>query len=278
MAKYYYLVAGLPDITLDDSKLNYTVEDFKAEIYPELTQKDKELIDLYYLKYDNENLLKLLKNKEAEINPRGNYTADQLLELISSVKEGDSTGKYPAYFSKFLSAYFNTPSEDIRLPEDLLSLYYYEYAINNDNKFIASWFEFNLNLNNIFAALTARKYKRDIAPYIVGNTEVSDVLRSSNARDFGLSASLIYFEQLVRISDIHEIVEREKKLDLLKWDWLEEESFFNYFSVEQLFVFLMKLEMIERWISLDKETGNKLFRQLINSLKDDVQIPEEFGK
>ena len=34
-----------------------------------------------------------------------------------------------------------------------------------------------------------------------------------------------------------------------------------------LFVFLLQLEMIERWISLDKEKGSQLFR-IIAALKD----------
>lgn len=33
MSKYYYLVAGLPELTLEDSKLSYTVADFKTENY-----------------------------------------------------------------------------------------------------------------------------------------------------------------------------------------------------------------------------------------------------
>jgi hypothetical protein len=40
----------------------------------------------------------------------------------------------------------------------------------------------------------------------------------------------------------------------------------------------MQLEMIERWISLDKEKGNELFRKMIQNLKNEVQIPEEFRK
>lgn len=77
---------------------------------------------------------------------------------------------------------------------------------------------------------------------------------------------------------VFSLVEREKKTDLLAWKWLEDESFFNYFTVERLFVFLLQLEMIERWISLDKEKGNELFRQMIQHLKEEVQIPEEFRK
>ena len=39
---------------------------------------------------------------------------------------------------------------------------------------------------------------------------------------------------------------------------MEETTFFDYFTVERLFVFLLQLEMIERWISLDKEKGSQL--------------------
>ena len=91
-----------------------------------------------------------------------------------------------------------------------------------------------------------------------------------------MNETLEYFEALQRIADIEELVEREKKVDMLKWKWLEDESFFHYFTIERIFVFLMQLEMIERWISLDKEKGNELFRKMIQDLKNEVQIPEEF--
>ena len=68
MSKYYYLVAGLPELTLEDSKLSYTVADFRTELYPALSEDDKKLIDLFYLKFDNANVLKLLKDKDAAIS------------------------------------------------------------------------------------------------------------------------------------------------------------------------------------------------------------------
>ena len=279
MSAYYYLVAGLPDISLDDGKLSYSVESFKSEIYPDLSSKDQHLIDLFYLKFDNQNLLALLRNKDAVLDRIGRFTTDELLQVIDAVREGDAPdAKYPPYFYDFISQYFSlTPEEQYRA-EDLLASVYFAYAMKCGNKFVSSWFEFNLNINNIQAALAARKYKMDVPSVIVGHTEVTELLRSSNARDFGLNDLLSYFEPLQRIVEIEELVEREKKVDLLKWKWLEEESFFNYFSIERIFVFLLQLEMIERWISLDKEKGSELFRQMIQSLKDEVQIPEEFRK
>ncbi len=91
MSKYYYLVAGLPELTLEDSKLSYTVADFKTEIYTGLSVSDQKLIDLFYLKFDNANVLKLLKDKEAAIDTRGNFSAEELAEYISTLKREEKS-------------------------------------------------------------------------------------------------------------------------------------------------------------------------------------------
>lgn len=279
MSTYYCLVAGLPDISLDDGKLSYSVSDFKAELYPDLSAQDRKLIDLFYLKFDNTAILKLLKNKDAVIEDKGNFSAEELLQLIEAVREGDTPDKkYPSYLVNFVSQYLQLSQDELYRAYDLLAALYYSYGMSSNNAFIASWFEFNLNLNNILAALAARKYKLEVSSVIVGATSICEQLRTSNARDFGLNETLKYFEALQRIADIEELVEREKKVNMLKWKWLEDESFFHYFTIERIFVFLMQLEMIERWISLDKEKGNEFFRKMIQDLKNEVQIPEEFRK
>ena len=280
MTNYYCLVTGLPELSLEDGKLSYTVSNFKTEIYPQLSKSDKKLVDLFYLKFDNRNLLTLLKEKEALIDASlGNYSADELLSVITSLKEETAPDKkFPSYFYEFAKLYLETPDEERWMLEDKLHGFYYNYAIKCGNAFVSAWFELNLDVNNILAALSARKYKMEVSKVPVGDNFVAEALRSSNARDFGLADDLEYFEQLVRINDTVDLVEREKKIDMLKWNWMEDNTFFNYFTIEKIFVFLMKLEMIERWVSLDKEKGNELFRQLIDQLKDEVQIPQEFRK
>ena len=47
MSKYYYLISGLPNIALDDSKLAYSVCEFRTEIEDMLSSKDKRLIVLF---------------------------------------------------------------------------------------------------------------------------------------------------------------------------------------------------------------------------------------
>lgn len=278
MSKYYYLIAGLPDLNLDDTKLSYTVADFKTELYTQLSDPDKKLIDLFYLKFDNANVLKLLKDKDAEIDDRGTYSAEQLTEYIDTIKEGTeiNSSVFPSYLSAFIQSYFESSEEDESLLEDSLAGLYFKYAMNSGSRFVTSWFRFNLIMNNILVALSARKYKLDVSQRIVGDGDISDALRSSGARDFGLSGEVEFFDQLTKIGEISDLVERERKIDALCWNWVEDETFFDYFTIERIFAYLVKLEIIERWINLDKEEGSRKFREIIESLKNDVQIPAEF--
>lgn len=276
-SNYYCTVAGLPDITLDDNKLSYTVGDMKEELYLELDKKDTALLDLFYLKYDNKNLLSLLREDQAEIDPRGVFTAEKLEEMIALVRDGEETvDGMPQYLVDAVVAYLDDKDKVVGNWEDRMASAYYNYAIHAKNPFISSWFAYNLNVNNIQLALAARRHDMPYQEQIVGFTEVSKTLRVSNARDFGLSADLDYIDALIKIDEISDLVERERKTDLLKWNWVEEHSFFDYFTIERLFVFLVQLEMVERWLLLDKELGNQQFRAIIQSFKDDVQIPEEF--
>lgn len=278
MSKYYYLIAGLPELVLEDNKLYCTLADFKSEYYPFLSKPDRKLLDLFYLQFDNLNLLKLLRDRDASIDLRGLYSKESLLEGISMIREGAeiAESQLPSYMSIFLINYFKESFDTSVLWDDRLAALYYAYALRCKNRFMIDWFDFNLTVNNVLIALTARKYKLDIAPHIVGDTVVCDALRTSNARDFGLSGSIDYWEQLAKAGETEDLVEREKKIDQLRWNWLEEHSTFKYFTVERIIVFFQQLSIIERWIPLDKEKGNKMFRSIIAALKDEVQIPGEF--
>ena len=116
--------------------------------------------------------------------------AEELAEFISSLKDGDEVSD--ARIS-FLSLHFyfrifqHCLPRTVSLHEDRLAALYYAYAMKCRNKFVSSWFAFNLTMNNVLVALTARKFKMDIAPLIVGDTEVCEALRTSGARDFGLT-------------------------------------------------------------------------------------------
>ncbi len=269
MANYYCQVAGLPDVAFDGSKAAYTVERFRDELYPALSARDAKCVDLLFLSIDNANILDILEHgEETKIGQVGCYSKEGLQDIIASAKDGDAPKKgVPSYLYRFFDYYFANESNENIIWNDVLSAYYYEYATASSNKFVAQWFAFNRNVNNILVAFTARKYKMNIADVVIGDDEVATLLRTSAARDFELSGALDYFEAVQRLSENGKLQEREHQLDELRWRWLDENSVFNYFTVERLFVFLQKLIIIERWEALDAEKGMERYNEMIAELK-----------
>ena len=276
MGKYYYLVSGLPDISLDDGKLAYTVADFRAEMEATLSAKDQKLIDLFFLKYDNANLLAYLKDPDASLDPRGRITSEQFEAVYKALKEEEKLPKdeaIPAYHVTFIQRYLAEEQSEQKGEkaqvswEDQLAALYYEAAMKAPNPFVAGWFELNLNINNVLTAITCRKYGFDKSLYIVGHNEIAEQIRTSNARDFGLSDAVEYLPELQRIAEETDLYARERKIDLLKWKWLEDQTFFKTFDMERVFAYLLQLEMIERWVNLDKVRGERTFRELVGAMK-----------
>lgn len=287
MSKYFYLIAGLPDVALEDSKISYSVEEFNEEIYPYLSKKDKKIIDIYFLKYDNANVLNLLKDEDYSINERGRFSTQELLHYLSIIKEAIQDEEiikikekdFPSYLVRFISDYYLEENEAKKTAvylEDYLSVLYYDYAMSCKNKFVSSWYEFNLNLKNILIALSGRRYKMDVTANILGENSITKALRTSTVRDFGLSEEFEYVEELLKVDEMNQLTDREKRIDELRWLWMEDATLTDYFTIERLLVFLIKIDTIERWNLLDKEKGNHLFRGIIDTLKNEVQIPKEF--
>lgn len=306
MSKYHYLIAGLPDITLDDSKQVYSVETFKDEVFKLLSRRDKKLMNLFFLKYDNQNLLDWLKDptgtEAADLDGRGTVSPEEFMGFIEAYMETETDKKkekiqkaIPSYVVKFLEAYQNevlntgkkeedeTEDEEKEpLPitwDDRLAALYYDYAIKSGNTFFSAWFELNLTIKNILTAVTCRKHGLDSNLYIIGNNEIASNLRTSTTRDFNLGDMVDFLPELLRLAEETDLVSREKQIDLLKWEWLEEKTIFKVFDIESVFAYLLKIEMIERWTNLDQESGETAFRTLINAMKKDSNTAlDEFKK
>lgn len=249
----------------------------KKDLMEQLSASDAGLLKLLFAAYDNTNFLAFLRNKEAALHPLGNLTTDDWQQLTTLMQEFEkpNDARLLPYFNTFFSNYVTDKlgSEGI-LEEDYMATLYYDYAMKNDNAFLRSWFEFNLNVNNILAAIACRKHGFDPKKFVIGQNEVAQAIRTSNARDFGLHGMFDELEVVMRIAEEENLLEREKKIDALKWSWLEENTFFHYFSVEKVLAYVLKMEMIERWKMLSAEKGAKIFRDLLGSLKEGVKFGE----
>jgi hypothetical protein len=252
--------------------------ELKSELLSELSDKDAVFLKLLFAQYDNENLLAYIKNRDAVLNPASNLTTEDWDEVTAIMKEFENPtdARILPYIQQFYTTYDDESVEnEHKLTENYLSGLYYEYAMKCENTFLKNWFEFNLNLNNLLIAITCRKHDIDHKSHVLGSNDVAQTIRQSNARDFGLSGMFDQLELVMRIVEESDLLQREKKIDALKWEFLEESTFFNYFTVEKVLVFVLKMEMIERWKLLSVEKGSKVFRELLASLKEGVNFEDE---
>lgn len=278
--QYYCFVSGLPDISFDSTKLPFTVDEFRETLAEVLKPKDLVVVKRYFLKYDNENLIAFLKDRNATFNALGSIEPQTMADLVEAVKEDARLPKSaaPHYFADYIRAWLDENAENQnRIWEDFMTSFYMDYGMQSRNTLLAKWFELNLNIGNVLAAIYSRKYDQPIADAIVGNNDVAQSIRENvGVRDFGLGLlDFEHFDTLVRLSEETDIYDRERKIDKLRWDWLEENTVFDYFNIEYIFAYLCKLQILERWVSLNAKEGERVFRELIARLKSGVEMPEE---
>lgn len=280
--QHYFLVAGLPDIFFEDKKIAVSLNDFRTYLEEYLTEQEMKLIKLHFWRYDNINILNRLGNKEKEHNTLGNLDAGKLDELFLAAKDDsfESLGfEIPAYIIAFIEAYkTETPVYVNKSWELQFSEMYFQFLISIENRFISEWYRFEQNLGNILTAANCRKADTSIENQLIGSGDLNDKLMKSSAREFGVdSDDIIVADAVFKALESEDLMEQEKKLDTIRWELLDDRSFFHYFSIEKLFVFLIKISIVERWMSLDKTKGLELFKELLNSLETSFEFPAEFS-
>ena len=278
MANYYCMIAGLPDIDLKDAKPGLSIEDMREQCDEQLTPLDKKLLFYFFLQFDCSNLVKLLKNPDASIDQWGNLSLEQLRDLITSAREINfNVHRYPAFMSIFAREYAFNKDKAGYFPEDEMAYQFLDYAIRTcPNRMMRRWYKLNLDITNILTAMLARGQGWSVSDFIKGEGEVQEMIRENKTKDFNLSHELDYIPQLMKIVDEEDPVRKEKMIDAFKWIWLDERTFFEPFDMAAVFAYLCKLEMQQRWAKLDVEQGKETFQKIIDDLRSEARVPEEF--
>ena len=281
MANYYNLITGLPDLLIDDGRPTYSVSQFKEMCEENLTDKDRKILYYFFLRMDCLNIVTLLKDPTAHVALCGNLSEEECRQLIEESDEINTEVPCgaPRFLMDFILTYPERKEAEYFFAEDAVLLEYYRYAMHCSNKDVAAWFELNFNIINILTACLARNYGWDVKHYVLNDNEVSDtILKNVQVKDFNLSPIIDYVDDILKIAAVEDPVQKEKNIDAFKWAWLENNTFFEQFSLFAVFAYLCKLEMKERWSNLDVETGKATFTQIVDNLRDEVRVPDEFRK
>lgn len=265
-SSYYALVAGLREYTLDAETKGFDIKDIIAEVEEALSSSDMKVVELLYTYYDCENI----------INRHGGSSVHNPLGLLSSEEveeELRTPSRLAAPLAKVIRAYAAPESEDA---EDMdlsqpfaksLMTAYYNLCAASKSRLLREWSNLDRTIRNIVAATVARRQGVAIESVIVGEDSTTESLARSSAADFGLRAELPFVEQLVTaVADEHNMIEKERKIDNIRWAELAELSTFDYFDLNAVIAYLVRVNMVARWAALDAKTGREMFERLVSEL------------
>lgn len=244
---YFYLIAGLPRLSLQDAHPPFSPASFLSELRNSLDKKDLALVRLLYYPRDNRNLIDLLFGKSPVSRPEGCYPLREL--------ENGIAGKAPLpdYMHAILAAFKAAkalPKEaewDARLTEA-----YFREVMQKGNPFLSQWMAFDLGLKN---SLLAGGGKPALTSASLPSGPTADIVN-----------------QAAKILDTENLVEREKKIDALRWKKLEDLTFFHYFTVEAILGYVIRLLMLDRWAAFTPVQDNVALSALLAS-KIEKKIP-----
>ena len=130
---------------------------------------------------------------------------------------------------------------------------FYRRALGCSNGFLRKFFEYDLAVRNA---------KVDYLNRALGRPEGMDkVVLGEEEPDFDGRAEV---DAVLNGSDI---LARERGLDDLMWQEIDELTRMDVFDIEAILGFTAKLKIIDRWNKLDPETGRELFRKLVDEIR-----------
>ena len=267
--EYYYLVAGLRDWTLDSDTKGFDVREIIDEIVGELTKSDREAVRMLYAYYDCENIIARRAKRERH-NQLGNLSAEEVVEVLEERNYSLLTPEVAKCVKLYVEANDEEHDEEITLDASferaIFEAYYRDLAASKCT-FLRDWGAFDRNLRNIAAAIAAREAGRVVADVTVGDGEIVEQLKRSTAADFGLRGELPYVDSVISaVSDEKNIVEKERKIDAIRWAEAEAMTSFDFFTINFILSYLVKVNIVARWTLLSPEVGREMLNRLIKEL------------
>ena len=147
--------------------------------------------------------------------------------------------------------------------KDQIGYEFYKDALSHRIGFIRDFFQFDLNVRN---------QKVRYLNNALGRSPEKDILsmQDPEAEETGLEPEAPEFKEQARLQAIlegNDILARERGIDDLYWDKIDELTLFDYLNFDRILGIIAKMMIIRRWLILDEETGRAMFKKLVDEVR-----------
>lgn len=171
---------------------------------------------------------------------RGELDCESIIEEIRSQLSASDKALLDTLLAGFVSENLNAD--------------FYRKALASKDRFIASYFGFDLDLRNTRVAYLNRSLGRP--------ADMDILVLDEQEREFE------ELEEANAVLGGSDILGRERGLDDLVWSKIDSLTIFDDFDIDAVLGFVAKLQIVARWIKLDPQTGRELFKQLVDEIRN----------
>jgi len=185
----------------------------------------------------------------------------------SGDSENDAQGRN-ASGSKQMPAGSGKENEDTHLElaqiQQTLDEGFFRLIMEEGNEFLRGYYTFHYDLNNLLTFIKSGLHGMDQATFLTGDTPHAQHLVQFAGRNLVSDPEMEHFEEITSISGNASFAEEEKQIDQLRWRVIDEMNRFEYFTIDRILGYLLQMQVAERWERLDRESGEKQLRELID--------------
>ena len=194
------------------------------------------------------------------------YIIAGLPDFTPDWKQGEkSIDDYLDQVKELLSAKDNSVLDFIMkgFDKEQLGLEFYKEAFAHRLEFIREFFRFDFDVRN---------QKVRYLNHALGRDAEKDVLKMTDpeAEENGIEQEEPEFkesEKLQAILEKNDILSRERGIDDLYWDKIDELTLFDYLNFDRIMGVIVKMMIIRRWLVLDEQTGREMFKKLVDEVR-----------
>ena len=250
---YYYLIASLPELDLNDVSLKIDVEEHLDIVFRNLSGGDREIARYIVLQNDNHNLINVLLEKFHDI-PSTNPLIPCLIPTEEIKDYQNRLSDLPDYMSQFLIQ--NKGKLDLIRPsgiEETLLLNFYEEIENLSNDFLDDYFQFDRTIKQLATIHNLKTYELSSSSEFV-NDQVNKELGLDRSKAI-LNKAYSYINDLWNAIEGKNPQQIELVMDSARWQFVSDYDPTDIFSNNNVFAWTMKLLLWSRWKGLSEEKG-----------------------
>ncbi len=252
---YYFLGSLLPDLQIGiPPEIDFNELTFLFST--NLEKSDFEKVRVIRRYYDIQNIRSFWRKEP--LSYRGNHDSVALEDALLT------QSALPGYVFEFMQKYDSTKDRLHHFAFLLAS--YFKTEIEHADGFLFDYLTFQRELRLVLTALRSKKLGRDIMVELqyedIDDELVRQIIAQRDAKDYDPPE---HFSELKPLFDEHseQPLELHKALVEFQFQKVDELLGIDFFTINRILAYMVKLIFVEKWLELDKKKGMQLVDTIV---------------